>query len=59
MTSEGLIARTLAFYILILTLLLVNMYYITNPIINLVNIIVFGVISYLYFKLLNDVNKVI
>jgi len=55
--DKNLITRTLAFYIMLIILVLVNMYYITNLIINFVNTVMIAIIAYLYMKLINDVNK--
>lgn len=55
--EKNLIARTLTFYIVLIVLLLVDMYYIKNPLINFLNIIIIAVVSYLYMKLVNDANK--
>lgn len=49
------ISRTLAFYILLITLIIVNVYYVTDPLIIALDIIIIAVISYLYMKLVNDV----
>ena len=57
--EKNLIARTLTFYIVLIILILINIAYIPNPIINLFNIIFVGVVAYLYMTLINDVNKLI
>lgn len=56
--QKDLVTRTATFYILIITLIIADLYYVTSIPIIIINIIILTIVSYLYMRLLVEARKI-